>query len=400
MKIAIIGGGASGLMAGGELAKKGFQVTIFDGNEKAGKKIYITGKGRCNVTNNCDIDEFKDNIINGEKFMFSSLNLFPPQKTMEFFEDLGTKLKVERGNRVFPASDKASDITKALVKNASSCDFHFEEKVLNIEKQDDHFVLTTEINKYKFDRVVIATGGKSYPATGSKGDGYKFAKNFGHEIIKPHGALVPIKLKNKFVGDLEGISLKNVSLNAKIGGKNKSLFGEMLFTSNAISGPIALSMSSFIGQEKNVSLSIDLKPALSIEQLENRVLRDFDNNKNNNISTIMRGLLPERLAKVFLDRLKLSYDKKVNAITKEVREKIVVLLKNFTLDFEELYPVETGIVTSGGVSLKEVNPKTMESKLVKGLYFVGEVLDVDCLTGGFNLQVAFSTAYACAYNLQ
>lgn len=398
MKIAVIGGGASGLMAGGELSHFGYEVTIFDGNEKAGKKIYITGKGRCNVTNNCSPNEVRENIVHGDKFMFSSLNLFPPERTMEFFEKLGVKLKVERGNRVFPESDKASDITKALVKNANACKFVLNERAEAINKIEDKFIVKTQSQNYEFDRVIIATGGKSYPATGSRGDGYKFAKAFGHKVITPHGGLVPIKLKDDFICDLEGLSLKNVTLKGEIDDIKKDLFGEMLFTFDGISGPIALSLSSYIGLAENVKLSIDLKPALSLDDLERRVLRDFEGAKNSEILTIMRGLLPDRLAKVFLTRLSIKHDLKVNAVTKEIREKIISNLKDFRLNYDKLYPVETGIVTSGGIDLSEVNPKTMESKLVSGLYFVGEVLDVDCLTGGFNLQIAFSTAYACAYN--
>lgn len=400
MKVAIIGGGASGLMVGGQLSHLGYEVTIFDGNEKAGKKIYITGKGRCNVTNNCSPSQVRENIVHGDKFMFSALNLFPPEKTIEFFEDLGVKLKTERGNRVFPESDKASDITKALVKNAQECTFRFDERVLKITKSGETFIIKTLVNEYEFDRVVVATGGKSYPATGSRGDGYEFARSFGHEVVPPHGALVPIKLADGFAEMLEGLSLKNVTLKAKIDGNEKALFGEMLFTNDALSGPIALSLSSYIGQSKKVELSVDFKPALSENQVDARLLRDFDANKNCEILTIMRGLLPERLAKEFLLKLKIDSTLKVHSISKELREKITKSLKNFQLAFGRLYPVEAGIVTSGGVSLNEINPKTMESKLVKGLYFVGEVLNIDCLTGGFNLQCAFSTAYACAYNFQ
>lgn len=400
MKIGVIGGGASGLMAGGELSHLGHEVVVFDGNEKAGKKIYITGKGRCNVTNNSSVGEVMENIVNGGKFMFSSLNLFSPQDTMDFFENLGVRLKVERGNRVFPESDRASDITKALLKNARGCEFIFNERVESVRKNNDQFIVKTFKTEYIFDRVIIATGGKSYPATGSRGDGYEFAREFGHKVVAPHSALVPIKLKGNYVKNLEGISLKNVTLKCKIEGKEKELFGEMLFTNDGISGPIALSLSSFIGQAKDVQLSIDFKSALSLSKLENRLLRDFENNKNSELLTIMKGLLPERMSKVFLSKLGLNYDLKVNSVTKEIREKIVKNLKDFKLEFDRLYPVETGIVTAGGVSLNEINPKSMESKLVKGLYFVGEVLDVDCLTGGFNLQVAFSTGYACAYNLK
>ena len=396
MKIAIIGGGASGLMAGGFLAKKGHSVTIFDGNEKCGKKIYITGKGRCNLTNNCSVENYLANVVNGEKFMFSAIRGFTCQDTMDFFENKGLKLKTERGDRVFPQSDKASDVTKALLSHCKNCNFNLNERVLSVENTNERFVLKTEIKNHEFDRVIIATGGKSYSATGSRGDGYKLAQMFGHKIIKPRPALVPIKIKDKFCESLEGLSLKNVSLNAKINEKIKTLFGEMLFTNDAISGPIALSMSSFISKAENIELSIDFKSALSHEQLEARLMRDFASNLNKNLSYIIKGLLPSRLVDVFLKKADIDGQMKVNSVKVEDRKKMVRLLKDFSLSYGGLYDVEAGIVTAGGVELKEVNPKTMESKLCKGLYFIGEVLDIDCLTGGFNLQTAFSTAYACA----
>lgn len=399
MKVAIIGGGAAGLMAGGVLSKRGLEVVIFDGNEKTGKKLYITGKGRCNVTNNCSNEEYLSNVVNGDKFMMSAINNFSSKNTMDFFQDLGIKLKTERGNRVFPESDKASDIIKALNNHCSVCTIKLNEEVNFIEKDNESFIVKTNKNNYLFDRVVIATGGKSYPATGSTGDGYKFAKLFGHTVVKPRSALVPIKLKDKYCEEIAGLTLKNVLLSGNIDGKKKSLFGEMLFTHDGISGPIALSMSSFIGEAKHVSLSIDFKPALSVEQLEARLLRDFANNLNKNITFILKGLLPRSLVTIMLNKLSINGECKVNSITREVRNKIIYVLKNFSLTFDSLYPIETGIVTGGGVELKEINPKSMESKLVKGLYFIGEVLDVDCLTGGFNLQTAFSTAYACGVNL-
>lgn len=399
-KIAIIGGGASGLMAGGLLVNNGEDVTIFDGNEKCGKKIYITGKGRCNLTNNCSKEEFLNNVVHGNKFMMSSINGFSCQDTIEFFESLGMKTKVERGNRVFPLSDKASDVTKYLLKNAQNCKIQLNEKVLLIKRQEnDTFQIKTEKGNYFFDKVIIATGGKSYPATGSQGDGYKFASELGVKVNTIKGALVPIKIKDKFCKDIQGLSLKNVKLIAEIDAKKKEMFGEMLFTNDAISGPIALSMSSFINDGRKIKLAIDFKPALDEKQLDERFLKDFKNNLNKNISFIIKGLLPNRLVDIFLDRCKISKDKKVNSITVQERHKMTKELKNFTLIFDSLYPVETGIITSGGVDLQEINPKTMECKKIKNLYFIGEVLDIDCLTGGFNLQTAFSTAYACASNL-
>lgn len=399
MKIAIIGGGAAGLMAGGFLSKQGHTVTIFDGNEKCGKKLYITGKGRCNVTNACEKEEYLENVVNGRKFMMSAINQFTPYDTQSFFESLGVKLKVERGNRVFPLSDKASDIIKALTLHCGDCEIKLNEMVKAIEKKESFFVVLTSDNKYQFDRVIIATGGMSYSSTGSKGDGYKFAKMFGLNVIKPRGALVPIKLKDKFCCELAGLSLKNVKLTANFSGGKKSLFGEMLFTHDGISGPIALSLSSYISQEREVKLELDFKPALNLEQLENRLLREFSENLNKNLTYIIKGLLPRSLVEIFLNKAAINGETKVNSVSKEQRMKIISLLKAFPLNFDGLYPIEAGIVTAGGVDLKEINPKTMESKLVKGLYFIGEVLDIDCLTGGFNLQTAFSTAYAAAVNL-
>lgn len=400
MIIAIIGGGASGLMAGGLLSKKGFKVVIFEKNEKFGKKIYITGKGRCNLLNLCSEEEYLSNVVNGAKFMQSAIHQFSPQDCFDFFEKNGLKLKVERGNRVFPISDKASDVTKILLQNSSQCDLHLDEKVEYIEKKDDKFVVKTTQREYLFDKVVLASGGKSYPATGSTGDGYKFAQHFSLAINSPYPALVPIKIKDEFCKNLNGLSLKNVNLKANIDGKVKEFFGEMLFTYDAISGPIALSMSSYIKDSKNVTLSIDFKPALDCQKLEKRLLRDIELIKNKNLSALLYGLLPKRLCDEFLNVLNLPKNLKIHSLTKEHRKKIVENLKNFKLTFDSLYPIETGIVTGGGVDLKEINPKTMQVKKVKGLYVIGECLDVDCLTGGFNLQTAFSTAYALANNME
>ena len=408
MKVAIIGAGASGLMLGGLLTQKGYEVTIFDGNEKAGKKLYITGKGRCNITNLCDTDEFLKNVVRGEKFFRSAIYSFSPQDTVDFFENLGLKTKVERGNRVFPESDKSSDVIKALLKHCKDVKFMYNSKVEKIVKTEKGFkiFLKNENPKeeknvkgdYVADKVIIATGGESYKATGSDGSGYTLAKSFGHTIEKLVPALCPIKLKED-LKDLEGLSLKNVSLIAEIDGKKKELFGEMLFTDCGISGPIALSMSSFINRAGNVKLSLDLKPALTKEQLEKRLLRDFDSNKNKNLSYILKGLMPNSLSIFFAKKCGLNLEKKVHDVLKEERKIIIDNLKNLPLAYNGLYPIDAGIITSGGVSLKEVNPKTFESKLVKDLYFVGEILDIDALTGGFNLQIAFATSYSCAKNM-
>lgn len=400
--IAIIGGGGAGLMAGGLLASQGQSVTIFDGNEKCGKKIYITGKGRCNLTNACSIEEYLNNVVNGQKFMMGAIRRFSPQDTIDYFEANGLKLKVERGSRVFPLSDKASDVSKTLLKTCKDCDIKLNEKVedLRFDEKTKKFILTTSKSiMLPFEKVIVATGGKSYSLTGSTGDGYAFAKKFGHNIIKPCGALTAIEIKDKFASSIMGLPLKNVELKAKFDGKKKSLFGEMMFTDKGITGPIVLSMSSFINRCQKVELAIDFKPALSEEELETRILRDFSVNQNKNLAYILRGLLPKNFVPVFLTKTCLDGEKKVNSVTVNERKTIINTLKNFTLTFSKLYPLESGIITSGGVDLKEINPKSMESKLQKGLYFIGEVLDVDCLTGGFNLQTAFSTAYSCAKSI-
>lgn len=397
MKVCIIGAGASGLMCAGFIAQKNHDVVIFDGNEKSGKKIYITGKGRCNFTNATIGEDFSSNIVNGEKFLYSALSKWNSFDTISFFEDLGMPSKIERGNRAFPESDKASDVTKTLLKHCEKVKINLNEKVIVIDKKE-HFIVKTEKGKYFFDAVIIATGGKSYSATGSCGDGYKFAKIFGHEIVEPKPALVPIELKDKFVKELQGISLKNVKLIANFDGKKREEFGEMMFTDKGITGPIVLTISSLINRAKKVSLSIDFKPALDEKKLDNRLLREFEENKNKNISNVISHLLPSGLVNVFLQECSISSDKKVNSIRIDERKKIIETLKNFKLSFKNLYPIDCAIVTSGGVNIKEVNPKNMESKIVKDLYFIGEVLDVDALTGGFNLQLAFATAVSCANN--
>lgn len=394
MKVAIIGAGAAGLMAAAQIVSKGHETIVFDGNEKCGKKIYITGKGRCNFTNLCDNQTFLDNVIRGRKFMQSALANFSPYDTVDYFESWGLKTKVERGNRVFPFSDKASDVTATLLKACQGVKFNLNHKVFSIFKRDNQFSVDGEI----FDRVVLATGGKSYSATGSDGSGYNLASRFGHKIVDLVPALVPIEVEEKFVADLQGLSLKNVLLSCDLGNKKITEFGEMLFTDKGVSGPIVLSMSSQINREKCKSLSIDFKPALSMEKLEARLLREFDANKNKQIKTVMTSLLPSRLIGIVLQRANVESDRPVQSITVKERKSILSQLKCFTLTFKKLYPIDSAIVTSGGVALEQVNPKTMESKIVDGLYFAGEILDIDALTGGFNLQIAFSTANAVAEN--
>ena len=396
MKIAIIGGGPAGMMCAIKAAEN-HQVTIFEKNEKLGKKLFITGKGRCNLTNYCDEREFLKNIVNNSSFMYSSIYSFSPFTTYYYFEEMGLPLKVERGNRVFPASDKSSDVIRAYEKKlkALGVKINLNYEVTSIEKVNGEFMIN---GREKFDKVVIASGGISYKLTGSTGDGYKCAKDFGHKVIDQVPGLIGINLKNNF--SLAGLTLKNVEL--KILKDKKILsreFGEMLFTHRGISGPIVLTTSSKINRLKDFEMYLDLKPALDPEKLDARILRDFHENQNKNLENVMKSLLPRDLIIYVLESAGISGDKKVNQITKEDRESLVRTIKNFSLKFDSLDDIDRAIVTSGGVDVKDIDPKTMESKKVKGLYFIGEVLDLDGLTGGFNIQIANSTGYSCGINL-
>lgn len=396
MKIAIIGGGPAGMMCAIKAAEN-HQITIFEKNEKLGKKLFITGKGRCNLTNYCDEREFLKNMVNNSNFMYSSIYSFSPFTTYYYFEELGLPLKVERGNRIFPLSDKSSDVIKAYEKKLKDLGVkvHLNFEIKSIEKVGEEFILN---GREKFDKVVIATGGISYKLTGSTGDGYKFAKNFGHKIINQVPGLIGINLKNNF--SLAGLTLKNVELKVI---KDKKIisneFGEMLFTHRGISGPIVLTTSSKINRLKDFEMFLDLKPALEPEKLDARILRDFSENQNKNIENVMKSLLPKDLISYVLYSAGISGDEKVNQITKIERENLVKTIKNFELKFDSLDDIDRAIVTSGGVDVKEIDPKTMESKKVSGLYFIGEVLDLDGLTGGFNIQIANSTGYSCGINL-
>ncbi len=390
MRVAIIGAGASGLMAAAAIVSKGHDVTVFEGNEKCGKKIYITGKGRCNFTNLSDRQTFLENVVRGGKFLQSALSRFSPQDAIDFFERWGMKSKVERGNRVFPVSDKASDVTAALLRACDGVKFKLSHKVKIAYKSGEEFFVDGEA----FDRLVIATGGKSYSATGSDGSGYALAKKFGHTIVDCVPALVPIEVEGAYISSLQGLSLKNVRLTAVCDEGNESEFGEMLFTDKGVSGPIVLTLSSKINRKTCRCLELDFKPALSEEKLDGRLLREFDAAKNKQIKSVMLSLLPSRFVAIFLKRAEISEDRRVQSITAAERKRLVKLLKCFTIKFKKLYPIENAVVTSGGVEHSQVNPKTMQSKLVSGLYFAGEILDVDALTGGFNLQIAFATAQA------
>ena len=403
MKVCVVGGGAAGMMCATMIARKGHNVTLFEKNEKLGKKIYITGKGRCNVTNALVGNEFLQNVVNGKKFVMGAITRFNSNDTREFFEELGVPLKIERGNRVFPESDKSSDIIKGLEKamNWAGVCVELNSNVEKIEVKDG-IATSVVVNgkSFEFDRVVVATGGISYESTGSTGDGYEFAKSVGHTIIEPVPALCAIKLKSDECKKVQGLSLKNVTLTSKIDGKvvYKSEIGEMLFTSNGISGPIVLSTSSYVNRVdfSKLKVYIDFKPALSVDSLSMRLDRDISELKAKQVSTLLEGFLPKSLVSLFANRLGVELSMKANQLDREKRKSLVNLLKNYEFDFESLEDFNQAVVTSGGVNLKEINPKYMKSKLVSNLYFIGEVLDIDALTGGFNLQLAFSTAVTCA----
>ncbi|MCL2234383.1 MAG: NAD(P)/FAD-dependent oxidoreductase [Firmicutes bacterium] len=398
MKIAIVGAGPAGLMAASAV-KDAKEIVIFDGNEKAGKKLYLTGKGRCNVTNDCTLEEFLENVVTNKRFLYSALSSLSPQEAIVFFEENGAKIKVERGRRAFPKSDKASDITKALMvaaqKNGARLELN--SRIKSIEKVGDKFEIDGDATfgtPKIFDKIILATGGISYPATGSDGAIFDVLKKLGHTIVPLKAALVPIIL-NEDVKSLEGQSLKNVT--ATISGEDfkESLFGEMLFTANGVSGPIILSLSSLINKHnvENAMLLIDLKPALTNEQLDKRILSDFEKSKNKQIKNILHELVPKGLIDIVLEQSGIKFYSEVNGITKEERVRLVKSIKGLKFGVKRLAPVEAGIVTSGGVSTKEVDSKTMQSKIVSGLYFAGEMLDIDALTGGYNIQIALSTGH-------
>ena len=411
-KVIVIGGGAAGMMAALFAARNGHEVYLYEKNEKLGKKLFITGKGRCNVTNAGDMETLFGSVISNPKFLYSSFYGFTNGQTMELFEELGVPLKIERGNRVFPVSDHSSDIINALGRELKRLGVRVE---LNIEvkevvteqsnsseskKQTGVFrkVVLSNGKKIVGDACIVATGGISYASTGSTGDGYRFAKENGHRVTELYPSLVPMEVKEWYTKELQGLSLRNV--NAVIYDGKKKLyeeFGEMLFTHYGVSGPIIISASSKIGkklQEKELRLCIDLKPALTMEQLDQRILRDFEENRNKQFKNAVDKLFPAKLKPIMLELSGISEDKKVNEISKEERLRFGHLIKHFEMTITGLRSYKEAIITKGGVSVKEIDPGTMESKKVEGLYFVGEVLDLDALTGGFNLQIAWSTAVA------
>lgn len=397
--VIVIGGGASGLMAAYAAAKNGHSVMLIEKNEKLGKKIYITGKGRCNLTNDCSPEEFLSNVVHGGKFLTGTAYSFPSSRTMAFMEEHGLSLKVERGNRVFPVSNHASDVTKTLERacKEAGVTIRLNETVKKVIMENGRVTgVQTDKGVYPCDCAVVATGGVSYPATGSTGDGYRFAREAGHSVVPPVPSLVGIELKEN-LSAAQGISLKNAVLTAVRNGKViSSRMGELLFTHFGISGPLVLSLSAEINRLplKEFSLWLDFKPALDEKQLDARLLRDFDERKNEQIKNVMRGLLPSGIIPCVLLASAISPETRVNSLRKEERVRLEKALKQFPLTPVCLRGFEEAVVTSGGVEPKEVNPKTMESKKTAGLYFCGEVLDVDAYTGGFNLQIAFSTGFA------
>lgn len=404
--IAVIGGGPAGMFAAGLAAERGNNVIIFEKNERFGKKLFITGKGRCNLTNASDSENLIANTKVNPFFLYSAFYSFTSQDTIDFFEKkLKVPIKVERGNRAFPKSDKSSDIVKALTGfvQKSGVKIRYKTVVDKIITENNKIVGVRANNKvYDCDKVIIATGGLSYPVTGSTGDGYKFAKDLGHRITKCYPSLVPLKVKEKWVSELMGLSLKNVELKAYIDNKNiYSGFGEMLFTHFGVSGPLVLTLSSYIKDkmDKQPKIVIDLKPALDNKELDNRILRDFQKYSNKDFKNALGDLLPQKLIPVVIKLSGIDEYKKVNSITKEERLKLLNTIKALKLTVTDTTGYNEAVITSGGVCVDEIEPSTMESKIVSGLYFAGEVIDCDAFTGGYNLQIAFSTAYLAGTNV-
>ena len=406
MKCIVVGGGAAGMMASCILLQNGHDVILIEKNEKLGKKVYITGKGRCNVTNNSDRETILKNIVSNPKFAISSLSKFSPQDTMNFFESNGVQLKTERGNRVFPISDKSSDIIKCFEKQLSKAQILLNTKVLSLIIKDGK-ALGVKTNKEEIyaDKIIVATGGISYPLTGSTGDGYKWAKDCGHNIVELRPGLNGLNVNNTSV--LSGLTLKNVNLSIYADQKLEySDFGEMLFTHKGLSGPLALSACSIINKyyknnkfTKQIEAYIDLKPALDVSTLEERLIKDLSLKPNVDIKNLMPEYMPKSLIPFVLNQAKISNVKKCNSISKEDRLNLINAIKGLKFVVKGIDSIEFAIITSGGIDVKQINPKDMQSKLISDLYFIGEVLDVDALTGGFNLQFAFASAYACASSI-
>lgn len=396
-----VGGGAAGLMAACTAAENGKKVLLIERNDRVGKKLAITGKGRCNVTNNCSDEEFFANIPVGEKFLYSAYSNFTCRDTMDFFESRGVPLKTERGNRVFPVSNRAGDIVSALENACKKSGVTVLHKRVTEVLAENGVIIGVRCGEtaYSAPSVIIAAGGKSYPVTGSDGDGYKFAAALGHTVTPLKPSLVPLVGEEDYCSEMTGLSLKNVSVTVWDDKKNKVIFkeqGEMLFTHFGVSGPLILSASSHIRdmERGRYKILIDMKPALDFQTLDKRLQRDFSENPNRIFANSLSKLLPSKMIPVVVGLSGISPEKQVNSVTKQERTELVTLLKNFPVTVRDFRPISEAIITSGGVKLSEVNPKTMESKLVQGLFFAGEVLDIDAYTGGFNLQIAFCTAVA------
>lgn len=406
-KVLVVGGGAAGMFAAIFAARNGNEVHIFEKNEKLGKKLFITGKGRCNITNACDLDTLFQSVVSNAKFLYSSFYGYTNTDVMEFFRELGLKIKVERGERVFPESDHSSDVIAALTKELHrlDVDIHLHTEVKKLETDETGFsgLVLGDGKRIQGDACIVATGGFSYQTTGSTGDGYRFAKECGHQVTEILPSLVPLAIKEGYGKELQGLSLRNVEATVFDGKKERyRAFGEMLFTHYGVSGPLILSASSYIMKklkEHPMRLVIDLKPALSVEQLDARVLRDFEEHKNKQFKNAIGGLFPSKLIPVMLSLSGIDPEKKVNEISKEERLGFVDKIKHFEMTITGTRDFNEAIITQGGVKTKEIQPSTMESKLVPRLYFVGEVLDLDALTGGFNLQIAWSTAYAAGSSI-
>ena len=417
MKVIIIGGGPAGILAAISAAKENNnQIILLEKNNSLGRKLLITGKGRCNITSSIEIDEFIKNIPGNGRFLYSAFQNYTNQDIIELIEKNGIKVKEERGNRIFPVTDRSEDVLNCLIKEMKkykNIEIRTGKKVENVLIENGEVIgVKLEAGEKIFgNKIVLATGGKSYPVTGSDGDGYKMAKALGHTIEKIRGSLVPLTGNQRLCQSMQGLSLRNVKIQIKDIEKNKKIyddFGELLFTHFGVSGPTILSSSAHLlrykdidnlFKENKIKLYIDLKPALSNEELDLRIRRDFEEIKNKEFKNSLERLLPKKMIPAILDLSGIDVNKKVNSITKEERQKLVELLKNFEINIDGFRPVEEAIVTAGGVSIKEINPKTMESKIIKGLYFAGEIIDVDAYTGGFNLQIAYSTGYTAGLNL-
>lgn len=397
-RIAVIGGGAAGCMAAIRAAQCGADVVVFERNAKIGRKLYITGKGRCNVTNDCSVQEVLQNVPRNSRFLTSAVTRFPPEAVKAFFQKAGVTLKTERGNRVFPASDKAADVIDALFLTMRKCGIQLrQDVVIGIEcLEDGSFLVRGESGGERCKAVILATGGVSYPLTGSTGDGYRFARAFGHTIVEPRPSLVPLVSGDDCCQRMQGLALRNVAVKVK-NEKKKVVFeeqGEMLFTHFGMSGPLILSASAHLKPDEHYTVWIDLKPALDEQTLEQRLLREFGERANQDFHNVLEGLLPRLMVPVMVERTGIPADQKVNSITKQQRRRLLEELKGFSVSIEGPRPIAEAIITAGGIKTGEIDPKTMMSKKCPGLFLAGELIDVDAYTGGFNLQIAWSTGHA------